>query len=300
VITRLLAGRSPPPPWLQVDAGHDCAVVEPRGPLALTVDALVEGAHFDERLSPADVGFKTIAVSVSDLAAGGASPAFALLSVSLPDDPRREPFVDGFATGLREACARWGVYVLGGDTTRSPGPIVVSATLGGFCVGRPHRRDGGRPGDRLWVTGALGRAAAGWSQASPPDSALAALRRPDPPVPFALALASAGLATAVMDLSDGLAADLPRLCSASGVGVRVDPERVPVAPEADLSLAVGGGEDYELLFAAPADAGDRVAALAVASGVRVTAIGELVAGHVLAFGTSAWPVPLFAHFREPS
>jgi len=298
IVSRLLAHRPPRPPWLLVDAGHDCAVVSEQGSLALTVDALIEGVHFDDRLSAEDVGFKTIAVSVSDLAAVGAAPRFALLSISLRDDGARDGFVDGFGAGLREACARWGVYLAGGDTTRSPGPIAISATLGGICVGQPHRRSGARPGDRLWVTGALGRAAAGWALPSPPPSALAALRRPDPPLAFALALAEAGVATAAMDLSDGLAADLPRLCVASGVGARVDPARIPVAPEADRSLAVSGGEDYQLLFTASPDAERQIRALALEHEVTVTAIGELSADVTLRFGDAPWPVPLFGHFRS--
>ncbi len=300
IVARLLAHRSAPPPWLVVDAGHDCAVVSMQGEMALTVDALVEGIHFDDRLSAEDVGFKTIAVSVSDLAAAGAAPRWALLAISLPDDGARDAVVDGFGAGLREACARWGVHLAGGDTTRSPGPIVVSATLGGTCVARPHRRDGGRPGDRIWVTGALGRAAAGWVLPSPPASALTALRRPDPPLAFALALAKAGVATAAMDLSDGLAADLPRLCVASGAGARVDPERIPVAPEADRSLAVSGGEDYELLFTAHPSAEERIRALGSEHGIAVTAIGELTEGATLTFGDAPWPVPLFGHFRSPT
>jgi thiamine-monophosphate kinase len=264
------------------------------------VDALIEGVHFDDRSSPADVGFKTIAVSVSDLAAAGATPRFALLSISLSDRRVREGFVQAFGEGLREACARWGVYLAGGDTTGSPGPIAVSATLGGVCVGRPHRRDGGRPGDRIWVTGRLGRAAAGWVLPSPPPTALAALRRPDPPLAFALALAASGVATAAMDLSDGLAADLPRLCLASGAGARVDPDRIPVAAEADRSLATSGGEDYELLFTAPASATERIRALGAEHATEVTAIGELTDGPALAYGDAPWPVPLFGHFRSPS
>jgi len=299
-VARLLAHRPPPPPWLLVDAGHDCAVVSGEGPLALTVDALIEGVHFDDRLSPEDIGYKTIAVSVSDLAAAGAAPRFALLSISLPDDGAPEGFVDGCGRGLREACARWGVYLAGGDTTRSPGPIMLSATLGGICVGRPHRRDGGRAGDRIWVTGALGRAAAGWVLPSPPPSALAALRRPDPPLAFALALAEAGVASAAMDLSDGLAADLPRLCVASGVGARVDPDRIPIAAEADRSLAVSGGEDYQLLFTARSTADAGIRALAAEHGVAVTAIGELTDGATLTLGDAPWPVPLFGHFRSPT
>lgn len=271
--------------------------------LALKVDAMVEGLHFDARTPAADVGFKAVARPVSDLAACGAEPAWLLLAVSLPDDPARERWVDGLAAGVAEACAAWGPYLVGGDVTGLPpgGPRVVSATVGGPCVAEPHARAGARPGDRLWVTGTLGLAGAGWMLADPPEAALRALRRPSPPLAFGLALARAGLATAAMDLSDGLLADLPRLCRASGVGASVAPDALPADPaiagRADLlRLQVAGGDDYELLFAAPPAADDAVRAIAARTGTRVTPIGTVTAGSGAQLQGQPWPAPAFSHF----
>jgi thiamine-monophosphate kinase len=198
------------------------------------------------------------------------------------------------------------VYLVGGDTTgvRPGGPRVVSASVGGRCVAEPLTRGGARPGDVLWVTGSLGLAGAGWMLDDPPPAALEALRRPRPPVGFALALARAGLATAAMDLSDGLRTDLPRLCRASGTGAEVDPDALPAHPSLAsrpdrLRLQVSGGEDYELLFASrPADA-DRVRVLAGEHGVAVAAIGRVTRGPAVELRGVAWPAAAFAHFGQP-
>lgn len=286
-----------------LDAGHDCAVVE--GGLALTTDTLVQGVHFDDRLSAEDVGFKAVAVSVSDLAAVGARPAWAQLGLSLPDAPDAEAFVAGLARGLASAAERFGVYLCGGDTTGVPrgGPRYVTVTLGGRCVGSPRSRRGARPGDDLWVTGTLGLAGAGWRLPAPGPAALAALRRPDPPLSFALALAERALATAGMDLSDGLRDDLPRLCAASGVGARISPEALPSHPELDarpdrLSLQVASGEDYQLLFTSGAAHADAVRSLAAAHGVRLTRIGLVTADGGARLDGAAWPDAAFTHFHD--
>jgi thiamine-monophosphate kinase len=275
--------------------GDDAAITR-RGEV-VTVDALVEGVHWDDRLTAADVGYKALAVSVSDLAAMGARPCWAVLSLSLPG--ARVGWVAAFAEGLAAAARRWSVAIIGGDTTGSPGPIVVSLTAGGALVGPPLRRSGGRPGDDLWVTGALGLAGAGWRSANPSPAALAALRRPDPPVGFALALARAGLATAAMDLSDGLAADLPRLTTASGVGATLDPGALPGADGlgADaLDHQLRGGEDYQLLFSAAPRHRATLRGLAAACGIPLSRIGVLTSKPGLSLGISPWPAPAFDHF----
>jgi len=280
---------------VRIGPGDDCALV---GDEALTVDTLVEGVHFDDRLSPEDVGYKAIAVSVSDLAAMGAEPTWALLALSLPRVVDRA-WVAAFARGLGAACARWGVALVGGDTTRSPGPRFVSVTLGGRCP-HPVRRSGGRPGDALYVTGVPGLAAAGYTLADPPAAALAALRRPDPPLAFAQEIARLGLAAAMMDLSDGLAADLPRLCRASGTGARVDPAALPDHPDLAAApdrraLTLAGGDDYQLLVASRHDEGLRACALA--HGVRLTRIGHLTDDADVRLTDGDWPAPPFAHFE---
>lgn len=278
--------------------GDDAAIT--RSGEVVTVDALIEGVHWDDRLSPADVGFKALAVSVSDLAAMGARPTWAVLSLSLPAP--REAWVEAFAAGLAEAARRWSVAIVGGDTTSSTGAIALSLTAGGRLVGAPLRRRGGRPGDDVWVTGPIGLAGAGWRLADPPPAALHALRRPDPPVAFALAVARACLASAAMDLSDGLAADLPRLCAASAVGAQIDPRSFPSVPclgDDALDHQLRGGEDYQLLLTAPPRHRATLRGLATASGVALHRVGRLTAEPPLSLGGAPWPKPACDRFASP-
>jgi thiamine-monophosphate kinase len=262
------------------------------------VDALVEGVHWNERLGPEDVGYKSVAVSVSDLAAMGARPTWLVLALSVPAPADRD-WVNALAAGIRAACKSFAVALVGGDVTRSPGPKYLSVTMGGPCP-RPITRGGGQPGDHLWVTGTLGLAGAGYLLDAPPPEALEALRRPRPPLDFAIALADTGLVSAMMDLSDGLAADLPRLCAASGIGAEVDPRSLPLHPalrrvEDPVALQVGGGDDYQLLFATPPHANETIRALAEEHHIAATAIGTLTpCGPVELIGRH-WP-PSFSHF----
>jgi len=279
---------------LWVPPGDDAAVF-PDG-RAVTVDTLIEGLHFDHRLSPQDVGFKAIAVSVSDLAAMGARPEWAVLSLSVPG---RDRWTEGFIEGLQQALRRWNIRLIGGDTTGTTGPRVVSLTLSGTCVAEPLQRSGGQPGDTLWVTGTLGLAGEGWSSHEPRPFALSALRRPAPPLAFALDLAQRGLCTSAMDLSDGLAKDLPRLCAASRVGAFVDLKRLPggYPPREDtLQCQLHGGEDYQLLFTT-ADT-HSVHSMASAHVIQVTAIGHLTEGQGIQWANGAFPPPLFDHFQR--
>lgn len=297
LVASLLGQRHPARPAApRIGPGDDAAVL--RDGTAVTVDALVEGVHFDARLSPDDVGHKAIAASVSDLAAMGARPAWAVLTLAVPHaDPA---FDDGFARGFSEACTRWGVDLVGGDTVRSPGPRMISVTMGGPVVAEPMTRSGAQPGDVVFATGTLGLAGAGWMLDAPPPEALAALRRPDPPVAFALALARSGVVTAAMDLSDGLAVDLPRLARASGVGAVVRPADLPGHPvlgDTPVPFQVGGGEDYQLLFTVPPDAASLVTALAAGHGVRCTAIGRITDGDQVVLEGMDWPQG-WSHFRE--
>ncbi|MBW1877309.1 MAG: thiamine-phosphate kinase [Deltaproteobacteria bacterium] len=284
-----------PPVSVQVGPGDDAAVVQGQ---AITVDALVEGVHWNDRLGPEDVGYKSVAVSVSDLAAMGARPAWVVLALSVPA-PVDLAWVEALATGVGSACRSFAVALVGGDVTRSPGPRYLSVTMGGPCP-RPVTRSGAHAGDWLWVTGTLGLAGAGYLLDAPPPEALEALRRPRPPLPFALALADAGLASAMMDLSDGLATDLPRLCAASGLGGQVDPRSLPLHPtlgriEDPVPLQVGAGDDYELMFTAPPQAEEQVRALAEKNGVAVTAIGSLTSPGPVELIGRPWP-PSFSHF----
>ncbi len=267
---------------------------------AVSTDTLVEGVHFDAKLSASDIAYKAVAVSVSDMAAMGALPVWMTLSLSLPR-PVDDPWVEGFAKGLGEATKKWKVTLIGGDTTGSPGPVVVSVTMGGHCVDKPLRRDSGRPGDHVWVTGFPGLAAAGYSLDDPPSAALSALRWPDPPLYFALDLARLRLASAAMDLSDGLASDLRKLCAASNVGALIDAGAIELHPELDAMdegyrYALAGGDDYELMFTAPPEHEESLRELAAERDQHLQLIGVLTADPRVQLRGMAWPEPTFSHF----
>lgn len=295
VIHTLLSGRPTPlGAEVRIDAGDDTAVLAD-GTL-VTTDTLVEGVHWDHRATAEDVGWKAVAVSVSDIAAMGGHPTWATLSVCLPR-PLDAAWVHGFARGVHAACARWSVHVVGGDTTRSPGPRVVSVTLAGHAL-HPVSRCGAQPGHDIWVTGVPGEAAVGFQVGG---AGLTALHRPAPPLELAGALAELRCVSAMMDLSDGLATDLPRLCHRSGVGARVDPRALPVSPVLaalpdPLAAQVAFGDDYQLLFTAAPAHRSALARLADLHGVRLTRIGEAVPGTVVELIGRPWPRPLFRHF----
>jgi thiamine-monophosphate kinase len=227
--------------------------------LLLSTDTVVAGVHFDLSLvTPADVGWKALTVAISDIAAMGGRPAHALVALSAGPATDFDALVDG----ISEAAKRWRCPVVGGDLT-SAAQLVISVTVTGTLEGPAPavHRSGARPGDALFVTGPLGTAAAGHrllsdrTARSGLDAAhrLAlerAFRRPEIRLAEGRAARDCG-ASAMMDLSDGLGLDLHRLARASGVGFVLDD--VPVAPGATLSEALGGGEDYELLIAAPDD-----------------------------------------------
>ncbi len=277
--------------------GDDAAVLasEP-GAHVVTTDTMVEGTHWDHRLSPEDVGWKLVAVNVSDIAAMGGRPRWCTLALTLPR-PLDRAWVAAFATGVRAACARWEVELVGGDTTR--GAVrVASMTMGGVAV-RPVLRDGAQVGDDLWVTGTLGRSAEAMLSDSPIEDALAWLRRPQPRLELAATLADAGYLHAMMDLSDGLRADLARLCARAQVGAAVDADALPGA--GPLGWRTSYGEDWELLFTAPPSAQNAIEAvgrmlhvpLHRIGVVQPAAHGVLLEGHARA---PAWPDALFGHF----
>ncbi|MEX2393449.1 MAG: thiamine-phosphate kinase [Actinomycetota bacterium] len=255
--------------------------------LVVTTDVLVEGVHFHLGWSkPDDVGFKSIAVSVSDLAAMGAQPRWVLVGIGAPPT-MDEAVLEGLYAGIAEACVRFGVEVIGGDTARAT-ELIVDVTALGVATDEPVRRSGARPGDVLAVTGPLGRAAAGVEllrigRSDDGPACVEAHRKPSVRVDLAATLRASGV-HAAMDISDGLGSDAQRIAEASGVGVEIDADRVPIADDVRdlavkhdwdvLSLALGGGEDYELLVAGPADA--------------VEAAGFIVVGRVIDDG--AWLV----------
>jgi len=232
--------------------------------LVLTHDAMAEGVHFLPGHDPADVAWKLVATNLSDLAAKGAEPVGVLLGYQFGADDAR------FLEGLREALAAFAVPLLGGDTIRATGAQVLGLTALGRATHVPApSRSGARVGDALWVTGALGAAMMGFEalQAGSGDSR--AYRRPLPLLAEGQALAP--LASAMMDVSDGLLLDAARMARASGVSFAINGASVPIAaPEARRAEALRWGDDYQLLFTAPADAVLPVAAtrigMAVASG----------------------------------
>lgn len=255
-IRKVLSGAGPD---VVVGVGDDAAVVAPgTGELVLTTDALVEGSHFNLGTTTArDLGYKAIAVNVSDVAAMAASPRYALCALTLSPTVDAAWAMELFG-GMREACDEYALWLVGGNLARGSAVTVAVTAVGEVAPGRARTRAGARPGDAVVVTGELGAAAAGLRLAShPPRSptpddraALARFARPTVRVGEAGVLARHG-ATALMDISDGLALDLSRLCAASGVGARLELGTIPVAPAATAEEALGGGEDYELLATLP-------------------------------------------------
>jgi thiamine-monophosphate kinase len=267
--------------------GDDAALLQvPAGmQLVVATDTLNAGVHFPDDTAPADIGWKALAVNLSDLAAMAAMPAWCTLSLSLPQSDAA--WLDGFLDGFLSLAAQHGVVLVGGDTTS--GPLSVCVTVHGFVEpGRALRRDGARPGDDIWVSGTLGDAAAAleqWRNGGPRDGHLhGRLDRPTPRV--ALGRSLAGIAHAGIDLSDGLVSDLGHICRASGVAAEVDLDSLPAshalqqfsAGEQRRLLQVAGGDDYELCFTAPTHALEDIKRRAEQAGVEVAWIGRIVAG----------------------
>jgi thiamine-monophosphate kinase len=241
--------------------------------LVVTTDAVVEGVHFTRAFStPADIGHKALAVNLSDLAAMGATPRWALLSLVLPGSwPVSD--VEDLVDGLSDLARRHGVSVAGGNITRTEGSLVVDVTAGGSVAPRKWlTRGGAKAGHEIWVSGSLGAAAAGLAMLEsgagnrePGAGCIARHRRPEPRVRLGVTVARARAASAAMDLSDGLADGLRQVAAASGVGVRVDAHALPIDAEArdwwtsrgvdPVVAALQGGDDYELLLAVPPKGG---------------------------------------------
>ncbi|MCL4514855.1 MAG: thiamine-phosphate kinase [Firmicutes bacterium] len=274
--------------------GDDAAVLEGREGYVtlLTTDMLTEGVHFlRDRVLPYQLGRKSMACNVSDIAAMGGYPTFAVVSLGLPADLTVE-FVEEFYRGLAEEAGRWGATVVGGDTVESQGGLVINvALLGEVEAGRQVLRSTARAGDTIYVTNVIGESAAGLAAILDPEMPLPPPIReelilrhylPTPRVPEAREISQRVWASAMADISDGIAGDLRRICEASGVGAVVYAERVPVSAGVKMvagflgkeayQLALTGGEDYELLFTAKA--GDLPEYLPE-SGTRVTSIGEI-------------------------
>lgn len=293
----------------------DCATIHPSDgqELVVTTDALVQGVHFLPGESADAIGWKALAVNVSDLVAKGAKPLAYLMSLSLPEAPRQE-WMQGLAGGLARAQEAFGIALAGGDTDRTPGHLGVAITaFGTIPAATMVKRSGARPGDRLYVSGPIGDAALGLRLLQ--TSGLSAvwdlkdeearylldrLRYPAPRVALASVLAE--LASASMDISDGFGKDLERLCRASHVGAEVDTSAIPVSETARRVLERGGvtlvellagGEDYEILAAVTPDRCAAFEAAARSVMVPCAMVGQVVTGDVTVVTDSAGrPTPL--------
>ena len=310
IIARYFVRQTPARGDVLLGIGDDAALLQvpAEQQLVVAVDTLVAGRHFPDQTSAADIGYKALAVNLSDLAAMGATPAWATLSLTLPavDAAWLQAFADGFFSLADE----YAVALVGGDTTR--GPLSVTVQVHGFVEpGKALRRDAANPGDAVFVSGAPGEAACALKQMllgeTPEDALLQRLNRPQPRV--ALGRGLAGLASAAIDVSDGLLADLGHLLAASRCGATLWPDRLPCSPalqtaypERALDFQLNGGDDYELCFTLPVDHRETLAAVQALHNVPVHEIGvvEIQTGLrcVYADGRSEIPdVHGYDHFR---
>lgn len=275
------------PPEVVVPIGDDCAALRLGDETWLAAaDMLVEGRHFKEWASPEDVGYKAVAVNVSDVAAMGGRPRFVLVSGGAPEPETSLRVFEGVV----EACREFDVYPLGGDTTRAES-LTVDVSILGSVEGSPVLRSGARVGDLIAVTGELGASAAGLLALEGGVEGYPRLvgkhLRPEPRVSEGLAVAKLG-ANAMIDLSDGLASDVRHVCEKSGVGCRIDLDLLPVAPDVSglcellgrdpAALAATGGEDYELLITLPEE---KVGESRNALQAPLTVVGEVTEGDVV-------------------
>lgn len=275
--------------------GDDGAIVRvaPGMELVISTDMLVSGTHFLANAEPEALGWKTLAVNVSDMAAMGARPRWAVVAVALPQETAAaEPWVAAFARGLFACADNFSIDIIGGDTTR--GPLNLCPTIfGEVPQGQALLRSGAKPGDEIWVSGSLGRAALGLAHlqgrctlAEPARSdCLDALARPQPRVDLGIALR--GLASAAIDVSDGLLADLGHILERSKVAATVHLDRLPDPAACSVAALardcqLGGGDDYELLFTAAAARHGEIEVLSRTLGLALTSIGNIGLGEGLA------------------
>lgn len=294
----------------------DVAEIDAAGRMIITADTIVEGVHF-LRADPIDaIAAKLVRVNVSDIIAKGGRPAGALLMLTWP---KRRPLAEAeiFARRLGEELRQWGAHLIGGDTTSTPGPMILSMTLLGQCSPRgPVRRSGARPGDDLWVTGVVGDGWLGLKAAQGEVAELDAIdtaalidayRIPQPP-PLAFAGIIAAHASAAIDISDGLVADAGHVAAASSVWLIIDWMDAPLseaarrwlakAPGADIRALLTGGDDYQTLFTSAPHGRAQIRDASAAIGVRITRIGRVeegegvslidASGAVLAIDRAGW------------
>ena len=312
LIERYFAHKDPRRDDVVMGVGDDCALLKvPAGfELAVSIDTLVEGVHFPEGTSPEAIGHKSLAVGLSDLAAMGATPAWATLSLSIPEID--EPWLQGFSSGLFALAKKYQVQLVGGDTVR--GPLVISMQVHGFVPeDRALCRSGAKPGDGIYVIGTLGdaglgvRVVQGKSSANKNDADYLRKRLDYPSPRIETGLSLRNTASACIDISDGLAADLGHILKASGVGATLQVDQFPVSDslrntvslDESIRLALTAGDDYELCFTVPME---REAALEELP-VSCTRIGSIEAQSDLRLlDANNLPYPMerngFDHFRK--
>jgi thiamine-monophosphate kinase len=293
-------------PGAVLGVGDDCALLAPSPGMQLAVssDMLLEGRHFSPQDSPAGLGHKSLAVNLSDLAAMGATPRWATLSIALPE--ANDAWLTAFARGFFRIADQHGIELVGGDTTR--GALTLSITvIGEVPPGQALRRDGAQAGDDLWVSGTLGAAALAlayrqgrlFMEQIDAAKVLPALYLPTPRVELGIALR--GIASSAIDISDGLLGDLGHILERSQVGVVVEFAALPMLPVVQTYLhenvarecVLAGGDDYELCFTAPAARRDAVQAAAESAGVAVARIGRITAEPGLAvIDADGQPIPI--------
>ncbi len=304
-------------PSIVLGIGDDGAIVRPDADreLVIVIDTMVEGVHYPADLDPSDIGYRAVAVNLSDIAAMAARPRWMTLALTLAGDDAR--WLDGFSRGLFEAADEFSVPLIGGDTTRGDQTVITAQISGDVLPSKALRRSGAKPGDDIYVTGTPGDAAAGlalWQANNVRNEnqrqLLRRFARPTPRV--ALAAKLAAHASAAIDVSDGLFADIEKLLVASGAGGVIELDDLPLsAPlvavygkESALELALGGGDDYEIAFtAAPAEA-QSIAELATRFSVAVSKIGIVTKGDALqcvrAGQEFAYRHAGYRHFAETS
>ena len=292
--------------------GDDCALVQPAEGkvIAISCDTLVEGVHFFADMPAHALGYKSLAVNLSDLAAMGAEPAWMTLALSLPDVDQQ--WLADFSSGLFEAAEYYGVALVGGDTTR--GPRCINVTIHGQVPkGKALKRSGAKIGDWVFVTGSLGDSALGLDmlrnkQVIKPEFKEYLLNRHYYPTPRVLAgQALKGLASSAIDLSDGLVSDLSHILKASNVGAVIDANAIPlsssltesVGADQALAYALTGGEDYELLFTVPESQRGAIDTALLHAGVKFVKIGQICSGNKIKFTLDGQPfTPEFKGFEH--
>jgi thiamine-monophosphate kinase len=274
VIQALTAGH-PLPAWVKTGPGDDAAILEDGQ--VLTTDMMVQGVHFDESISPEALAWKLLAINTSDVAACGAHPTWAMLSIALPE-PLDQAWTERFSKAFKRRLIALNIALIGGDTTRSSGPLILNLCVAGKLEAPALLRSGASPKEDIWVSGVLGDASGGFHLNTP--VLRERFEQPNPPLALGPALAKAQLATAAMDLSDGLLQDLERLCTASNCGGDVDPAKLPAsgdllkATESPLPHQVAFGEDYQLLFTGKKTHRGAITTLGEQLGLRLTRIGK--------------------------